>query len=76
MIAAFFELSMIKDVGEVLVAIAGILTNDELNFYLTFIFWFTRCFGLIGLLICQNEALFIRYLTKIIFKRIITMNDA
>ena len=67
---------MIKDVGEVLVAIAGILTNDELNFYLTFIFWFTRCFGLIGLLICQNEALFIRYLTKIIFKRIIIMNDA
>ena len=66
---------MIKDVGEVLVAITGILTNDELNFYLVFIFWFTRCFGLIGLLICLNEALFIRYLTKIILKRIIIMDD-
>ena len=76
LVAAYFELSMIKDVGEFLVAIAGILTNDELNFYLAFIIWFTRSFGLIGLLICLNEALFVRYLTKIIFKRIIIMNDA
>ena len=66
---------MIKDVGEVLVAITGILTNDELNFYLAFIIWFTRSFGLIGLLICLNEALFIRYLTKIFLKRIIIMDD-
>jgi len=67
---------MIKDLGEFLVAITGILTNDELNFYVAFIFWFIRCFGLIGFLICLNEALFIRYLTKIVFKRIIIMNDA
>ena len=67
---------MIKDVGEFLVAITGILTNDKLNFYLAFIFWFARCFGLIGLLICLNEALFLRYLTKIVFKRIIITNDA
>ena len=57
-------------------AITGIITNDELNFYVAFIFWFIRCFGLIGLLICLSEALFIRYLTKIVFKRIIIMNDA
>ena len=67
---------MIKDLGEFLVAITGILTNDELNFYVAFIFWFIRCFGLIGLLICLNEALFLRYLTKIVFKRIIITNDA
>ena len=67
---------MIKDLGEFLVAITGILTNDKLNFYLAFIFWFAGCFGLIGLLICLNEALFLRYLTKIVFKRIIITNDA
>ena len=67
---------MIKDVGDFLLAITGILTNDGINFYLAFIFWFVRCFGLNGLLICLNEVLFVRYLTKIIFKRIIIMNDA
>ena len=68
---------MIKDVGEFLLAITAILfRNDERNFYLAYTFWFIRCFGLIGLMFCLNEALFLRYLTKIIYKRIIIMNDA
>ena len=68
---------MIKDVGEFLLAITTILfRNDERNFYLAYTFWFVRCFGLIGLMFCLNEALFLRYLTKIIYKRIIIMNDA
>ena len=69
-------MSMIKDLGEFLVTIFAILTTDSLNDSVAFAFWFIRCFGLIGLLLCLNEALILRYLIKIIYKRIIIMNDA
>ena len=69
------EWLILKDVIEVIVATTGLLANG-LNHHVAFVLWFLRTCGLFGFLICLTEALVLRYVTKVILKRIIDMNDA
>lgn len=73
--ASAYEWLILKDFCDLLVAISGVLTSTRM-YYVAFTIWFIRCFGLIGTLLCLNEALLIRYLIKVVLQKIIVMNDA
>ena len=76
MIATLFEWSLLKDAAEIIAAISRMLLTNGLNYYVAFPLWYLRALGLTGILLCINEVVLLRYVTKVILKRIITMNNA
>ena len=76
MIATMFEWILLKNMAEINAGICRMLLPDGLNYNIALTLWFFRSFGTIGTLICLNEVLLIRYVTKVVLKRIIVMNDA
>ena len=76
MIATMFEWLLVKNVFEVIAGICRMLTPNGLNYHVAFTLWFFRSYGQTGALICLNEVVLIRYVTKVVLKRIIVMNDA
>ena len=71
-----FEWVLLKNLAETIATICRLIVSSGLNYKVAFTLWFCRSFGLSGALICLNEALLLRYITKVVLKRIIIMNDA
>ena len=76
MIASMFEWMLVKNVSEIIVGISSMIVPNGINYRVAFTLWFFRTFGTVGTLVCLNEVLLIRYVTKVVLKRIIVMNDA
>ena len=76
MIATMFKWILLKNMAEINAGICRMLLPNGLNYNIALTLWFFRSFGTIGTLICLNEVLLIRYVTKVVLKRIIVMNDA
>ena len=75
LIANLFGWALLKNIAESIANISRVLTNG-LNYKVALTLWFLRALGLTGILVCLNEAVLLRYVTKIVLKRIIIMNDA
>ena len=75
MVANLFGWALLKNIAESIANISRVLTNG-LNYKVALTLWFLRALGLTGILVCLNEAVLLRYVTKIVLKRIIIMNDA
>ena len=76
LIGALCEWAILKNLADIAIAISSTIATNGLNYHFAFFLWFMRIYGILGILLCCNEVLLVRYITKVILKNSFIMNDA
>ena len=76
LIGALCEWAILKNLTDITIALSTSIATNGLNYYFSFFLWFMRIYGLLGILLCANEVLLVRFIVKVTFKNSFIMNDA